>query len=123
MKQAIIMTKMMSMCVVALLAVIFFWPFAVAGITAFFVSGLKFNRWISSATAMVTVIIWRLSVHEWPMRIGPSVFTHWYMEVILGTVNWAFAAIFVSGFAHWPSMFIRGYRGKSSDAIENEDAP
>jgi hypothetical protein len=41
---------------VALVATVILWPFALAGFLALALSGLKFNRWISSGLALVLVV-------------------------------------------------------------------
>ena len=102
--------KVIALIIVSLVAAIFFWPFAVAGIVAFLVSGMRFNRWVSSVFALLTAVAWRLSLGEWPLRIGDGSLTSWYYEVFQGIVSWALAAIFVSTFAQWPTKLAEGYR-------------
>ena len=69
---------------------------------------------MSSAFALVAAITWRLSFGGWPLRVGSGSFEVWYLEMLLGVVNWALASIFVSAFAQWPVMFIEGYRSKQT---------
>lgn len=103
---------MIAMCFVSIVAAIFLWPFAVAGIIAYFASGMRFNRWVSSGAALLTAIIWRLTAGEWQMRVGDSLPANWYIEIFHGILNWAVAAIFVSAFACWPVYFVEGYRSR-----------
>lgn len=110
MKRKANLVKMIALTTLSLVAAIFFWPFAVGGIVAFFVCGMRYNRWVSSAFALFIAIVWRLSIGEWPLRIGDGTLNSWYFEVFHGMLNWALAAIFVSSFARWPAMLIGGYK-------------
>ncbi len=110
MKRKVTILKAVALIIVSLVAAIFFWPFAVGGIVAFFVSGMRFNRWISSVVALLTAVGWRLFLGEWPLMIGGGLLTNWYLEAFHGIVNWALAAIFVTAFAHWPAMLVKGYK-------------
>ena len=100
------------LCLVALVATVLLWPFAVTGLLAVILSGMKFNRWVSSALALVLAIVWRITTGGWIIRIGDSTPEYWYFEVLPGIVSWAIAAIFVSGFAQWPAKFLEGYRSR-----------
>ena len=102
--------KVIALTMMSLVAAIFFWPFAIGGIVAFFVSGMRFNRRVSSVLALLTAVAWRLSLGEWPVRIGDDSLTSWYFEVSNGIVSWALAAIFVSAFAQWPTMLVGEYK-------------
>lgn len=114
MKRTTNLVKIIALTTLSLVAAIFFWPFAVGGMVAFFVSGMRYNRWVSSAFALFIAIVWRLSVGEWPLRIGDSTVNSWYFEAFHGIVNWALAAIFVSSFALWPAMLIEGYKSAAT---------
>jgi hypothetical protein len=99
---------------VALVATVILWPFAVAGFLALALSGMKFNRWISSGLALVLVVVWRIVTGGWIIRVGDSTPEHWYYETLPGIVSWALAAILVPGFAKWPAKFLEGYRSRLS---------
>jgi hypothetical protein len=116
MNRATTILKVIALSIVSLVAAIFFWPFAVAGISAFFVSGMRFNRRVSSAFALLAAVCWRLGVGEWPLRIGEGSSTILYLEAFRGIVNWAFASIFVSAFAHWPAKLVEGYRSTAANS-------
>ena len=98
------------LCFLALVATVLLWPFAVTGLLAVILSGMKFNRWISSALAIILAFAWRMTTGSWIIRIGDSTPEYWYLEVLPGIVSWAIAAILVSGFAQWPTKFLDGYR-------------
>ena len=108
--------KVIVLSAVSLVIAIFLWPFAVAGISAFFVSGMRFNGWVSSVFALLAAVCWRLAVGEWPLQIGEGASTIWYLETFRGIVNWAFASIFVSAFAHWPAKLVEGYRSTATNS-------
>jgi len=105
---------------VALVATVILWPFAVAGFLALFLSGMKFNRWVSSGLALVLVVAWRIVTGGWIIRIGDSSPEYWYYETLPGIVSWALAAILVPGFAQWPARFLEGYRSRLS---KNPESP
>jgi hypothetical protein len=107
------------LCLVALVAAVVLWPFAVTGLLALVLSGMKFNRWVSSGLALVLVAVWRITTGGWIIRIGDSTPEYWYFEVLPGIVSWAIAAILVPGFAQWPAKFIEGYRSKLSPKQES----
>lgn len=100
------------LCLVALVATVLLWPFAVTGLLAVAVSGMKFNRWVSSSLAFVLAVVWRLTTGGWIVRIGDSNLEYWYYELLPGIVSWAIAAIFVAGFAQWPTKFLERYRSR-----------
>jgi hypothetical protein len=108
MKQKVVILKNVALFIVSLLAAILLWPFAVAGIAAYFVAGMKFNRWVASGFALLSVLVWRLPMGEWPLSIGSGSPAYWYVEIVFGVVNWALAAIFVSAFARWPEKLVEG---------------
>lgn len=110
MKPIVHALKIVGLSIISLIAAIFLWPFAVAGVSAFFVSGMKFNRAVLAAFALLAAVCWRLALGEWPLRIGEGSSTVWYLEMFRGIVNWAFASIFVSAFTHWPAKLLDGYR-------------
>jgi hypothetical protein len=103
---------------VALVATVILWPFAVAGLLALVLSGMKFNRWVSSGLALVLVVVWRIVTGGWIIRIGDSTPEYWYYETLPGIVSWALAAILVPGFAQWPAKFLEGYRSRLSKIPE-----
>jgi hypothetical protein len=107
--------KIIALTIMSLAAMIIFWPFAIAGIVAFLASGMRFNRWVSSACAILAAVIWRLAAGEWSLRFGDGSFVGWYSEAFHGIVNWALAAIFVSGFAHWCAMLVEGYKSAATE--------
>jgi hypothetical protein len=109
------------LCLVALVAAVVLWPFAVTALLALVLSGMKFNRWVSSGLALVLVAVWRLTTGGWIIQIGDSTPEYWYFEVLPGIVSWAIAAILVPGFAQWPAKFIEGYRSKLS--LKQESSP
>ena len=102
--------KFAFFCLLALIAAVALWPFAVAGMLAFALSGMKFNRWVSSGAAVSLVVFWRMMSGVWIVRIGDSAPEHWYFEILPGIVSWAIAVIFVSAFAQWPEKFREGRR-------------
>jgi hypothetical protein len=104
---------------VALVATVILWPFAVAGFLALLISGMKFNRWVSSSLALVLVVVWRIVTGGWIVRIGDSTPEHWYYETLPGIVSWALASILVPGFAQWPAKFLEGYRSRLSKSPES----
>ena len=108
------MIKVIALSIVSLVAAIILWPFSVAGIVAYFVSGMRFNRWVSSGFALLAAIVWRLATGEWPLRIGDGSSSHWYIEAFCGIVNWALASIFVSAFNLAPTKLVEGYRSMVS---------
>jgi hypothetical protein len=114
MKRTANITKEIVLGIAFLIAAIFLWPFAVAGVLAFLASGMKFNRWISSGFALIATIVWRLAFGEWALRIGGGASAVWYLEAFHAVVNWALAAIFVSAFAHFPAMLKEGYRSTAT---------
>lgn len=97
------------LCIVALVAAVVLWPFAVTGFLVLVVSGIKSNRWWSSGLSLALVVVWRITTGEWPVRIGDSTSESWHFEVLPGMVSWALATILVSGFAQWPAKFLEGY--------------
>lgn len=108
---------------VALVATVILWPFAVAGLLALVISGMRFNRWVSSGLALVLVVVWRIVTGGWIIRIGDSTPEHWYYETLPGIVSWALASILVPGFAQWPAKFREGYRSrlsKNPQSLPNE---
>jgi hypothetical protein len=104
---------------VALVASVILWPFAVAGYLAFFISGMKFNRWVSSGLAIALVIVWRIVNGKWIFYIGDSNPEHWDAETVSGILSWAVSCIFVPIFALWPAKFLEGYRSRLSKTLED----
>jgi hypothetical protein len=100
------------LCLAALAVTLILWPFAIAGLLALVLSGMKLNRWVSIGIALILVVVWRIVTGGWIIHIGTSNPLHWYYELLPGFVSWAFAAILVPGFAQWPAKFIEGYRSK-----------
>jgi hypothetical protein len=100
------MLKLIAILILALLATLIGWPFSVAGILAYLVSGMKFNRWISSLFALLAVVTSRMVYERWPLWIGSFSDAHWSIEIFFGVLNWALAAIVVSIFAHWSVRFV-----------------
>ncbi len=92
-----------------MLAAFILWPYAIAGVFASLVCGLKFNRWASSLSALGLAILMRMIRGKWNIVISEAQPYGWYYELFLGIVSWAAASIFVAGFARWPSEFRRGY--------------
>jgi hypothetical protein len=81
---------------------------------------MKFNRFVSSAVALVVAFCWRAITGDWQVRIGDRAPDRWYLEILPGIVSWALAAIFVAFFSQLVAKFIEGYRSKlnySQDAI------
>jgi hypothetical protein len=112
------MMKGIALTIASLLAAIFFWPYAVAGIGAFLVSGLRFNRWISSVCALLAASCWRIAVGEWAFQVGGGSFAGWDSEVIHGILNWGLGAIFVSAFAQLPEMLVDRYKSASIEKYD-----
>jgi hypothetical protein len=110
MKQAANMIKVIALSTISLVAAVILWPFSVAGVIAYLVSGMRFNRWVSSGFALLAAVAWRLATGVWPLRIGDGSTGYWYVEAMSAIVNWALAAIFVSAFALWPTKLVEGYR-------------
>jgi hypothetical protein len=102
--------KLALLNILALAVAIVFWPYAIAGLFAFAICGMKFHRWVSSCVALIYVVAGRIINGEWRIKIGDSPPYHWYFEILLGIVSWALAAIIISAFAQWPSEIIKGYR-------------
>lgn len=69
---------------VALVATVLLWPFAVTALMAVMLSGMKFNRLISSALAFVLTVVWRITTGSWMVRIGDPTVEYWYHEVMSG---------------------------------------
>jgi|GEM_PF-3032355 len=110
MKQAANMIKVIALSTISLVAAVILWPFSVAGVIAYLVSGMRFNRWVSSGFALLAAVGWRLATGVWPLRIGDGSTGYWFVEAMSAIVNWALAAIFVSAFALWPTKLVEGYR-------------
>lgn len=110
MKRIVNMMKVIAVSLISVVVAIFLWPFFAAGVFSYFASGMRFNRWLSSAFALLAAVIWRLGFGEWPLRVGSGSATNWYIETFLAVVNWAFAAIFVSAFAHGTAKVVEGYK-------------
>jgi membrane protein implicated in regulation of membrane protease activity len=100
------------LCIMAIVAASYLLPFALAGILAFVISGMKFNNLISSCVALALVAYWRISNGEWMFYLNDSVPKNWYYESFCGIVSWAMSAIFVSIFAWLASIVTRRVRSK-----------
>ncbi len=111
--------KLVLLSLVGLAAAVVLWPFAIAGLLAYALAGMTFNRWVSSGVALGLVVGWRVFIGGWVIRIGDSASQSWYLELLPGIVSWALAAIFVSAFAQWPTKFRDGYRSELSNYRES----
>lgn len=106
------------LCAVSMCAMAVLWPFAVAGVLSLAISGMKFNRRVSSGLALVLVLVWRAVKGSWIISIGDPTPEFWYYDLLPGLVSWAVAAILVPGFAQWPSKFAEGYGSKPNSRRE-----
>jgi hypothetical protein len=104
-----IILKVTLLNLIALFAAFILWPYAITGIFASLVCGMKFNRWVSSLSALALAITMRIVRGKWITVVSEAQPHDWYYELFLGIVSWAVASIFVAGFARWPSEFRKGY--------------
>ena len=102
------------LCLISLILAAAFWPFAVGGLLAVVLSGMKFNRFVSSAVALFVAVCWRAITGDWQVRIGDGAPDRWHLEILPGIVSWALAAIFVAFFSKLAAKFIEGYRSKGN---------
>jgi hypothetical protein len=100
------------LCIVAFVGASYLLPYALAGVLALILSGMKFNNLMSSSVALALVAYWRIDTGEWMFYLNDSVPKNWYFESFRGIVSWAISAIFVSIFAWLGSIITRRVRGK-----------
>ena len=88
---------------------ILFWPFTLAGIIVWILSRGELNRWISSSTALVLAVCWRISTGSWFIRIGGDSTNSWYIEAFQMLVSWSITAILVATAAQSIFKFVDGF--------------
>ena len=110
------MLKIVAFSVITLVCAMILWPFAIAGVVAYFLSGMRENRWVLSGIALIAAVLLRLASGSWSVELASGPTGDLFTESMHGLLNWAFAAILVSAFATYPAKFIEGYRSRERHA-------
>ncbi|MDC0088043.1 hypothetical protein OAI07_00715 [Akkermansiaceae bacterium] len=94
--------KAISIRIITILLALLLWPFSITALLSYFISGMKFNRWISSVSALGLVLISRILSGKWIITLGGRLNlgeSHaWYLEILFGFFSWSLAAIIVAAF-------------------------
>ena len=75
---------------------LFAWPFSLPGVLLAIARRQDYPRYLGSALALTAVVVMRLMMGGWIVRIGGASAGQWYFEVFLGGVAWAVGAILVA---------------------------
>jgi hypothetical protein len=75
---------------------LFAWPFSLPGVILAITRKQNYPRYIGSALALTAVVLMRLKMGGWIVRIGGASAGQWYFEIFLGGVAWAVGAILVA---------------------------
>lgn len=88
--------KKYFLCIILILVALLLWSFTLAGLFSYLLSGRKFNRWISSGTALLLACASRLFSGEWLFHIGEYNSYAWCIEILFGLSSWCISAIIVA---------------------------
>jgi len=104
----------LHICTIVLAIVL--WPFAITGAVSYFISGMRFNRWVSSGLSLCLAVTLRVTSGRWLIYLGEGAPSAWYFELLFGVINWALAAIFVSAFAQSIIKFREGWQTRATSS-------
>lgn len=96
MKIAATILKIVVLSVIGIGALSLFWVYVIPGMLLWWRFHGRYRGWMGAAAALLIVLILRLSMGEWPMRIGGHSSGAWYAELMLGIVSWASGSILVT---------------------------
>lgn len=77
-------------------------------------------RWTASGLAWVIVVTRRVITGEWNVRIGSESSGPWHVELLLGAINWALAAIFVQCSYQLACHFFRHRKTQATFPVSHE---
>ena len=109
MKTFAIILKIGALSLVGIGLLSLFWVFVVPGMLLWIIFRDRYHRWIGSVVALAVVLILRVSMGEWQMRIGGQSSGEWFSELMLGILSWAVGAILVAAGYNIPKYFLDGW--------------
>jgi hypothetical protein len=118
MKKTIATLKILLLGAILLGVSIFFWQYVLSGLVLSCIFRGRYSQWITPIAALTIVLIWRLSMSNWPVHIGDSTVYAWYVDLLAGIVSWALASIFVGAGYVLPKLFIEGLNSRTPRQAE-----
>lgn len=115
MKIASAILKIVVLGLIGIGALSLFGVYVIPGMLLWWILRGRYEGWMGAATALLIVLILRLSMDAWPMRIGGQSSGEWFVELMLGIVSWAIGSILVTAGYNLPRFFLDGL-GKKDEA-------